>query len=41
MTDEQITRRKLMQDSLIGAAGIAVGLSAVKGVAAPEDKGER
>jgi hypothetical protein len=34
MTDKQITRRKFMCDSLVGAAGIAVGLSAAERTAA-------
>jgi predicted aldo/keto reductase-like oxidoreductase len=34
MTDKKITRRKFMQDSLVGAAGIAVGLSAAERAAA-------
>ena len=34
MTDKQITRRKFMRDSLVGAAGITVGLSAAERTAA-------
>ena len=34
MSDKRITRTRFMWDSLVGAAGIAVGLSAVKQAAA-------
>jgi aryl-alcohol dehydrogenase-like predicted oxidoreductase len=38
MTDKQITRRKFVRDSLVGAAGIAVGLGAADRAAAAKPK---